>query len=196
MKTKGLRTLLASVAALALVGTGYAAWQFNTVVNNEVSAVGKVTAAIEAESVDVEIDGVDTLYLIMDACKDAGHNHAAGNGIYWAKDAEGKNAVTELTLTGHVNYDANDIVDFSGYVGHFEVTADLSTNSYVTFGSTTNPADVAVTSNYGDCVTTYTLPVPFYVTCPGSVENVNKLTDGLTDLKFTVNFNVKEVTNA
>lgn len=196
MKTKGLRTFLASVAALALVGTGYAAWQFNTVVNTTKDASGLVTAAIEAESVDVKVDGVDTLYLIMDACKDAGHNHAAGNGIYWAKDAEGKNAVTELTLTGHVNYDENDIVDFSGYVGHFEVTTALSTNSYVTFGSSANPADVAVAENNGDCVATYTLPVPSYVTCPGSVANVNKLTDGLTDLKFTVNFNVKEVTNA
>ncbi len=45
--------LVAGVAALALVGTGYAAWQFNTVVDTTKDASGLVTAAIEAKFKDI-----------------------------------------------------------------------------------------------------------------------------------------------
>lgn len=183
--------LVAGVAALALTGTAYAAWQFNTVVDTDKDASGLVTAAIEAK--DVTVSGADTLYLVLDACDNASHNHGVGKGIYWASDAEGNTAVTELTLTGTVNYEANDIVDYSKYVGHFEVTSDLADTTYITFGESTDPADVTVNSVDGDCVATYTLPVPSYKTCPTSVEEVSEMRAELSSFTFTINFNVKEV---
>lgn len=194
MKTKGLRTLLASVAALALVGTGYAAWQFKTVVDTTKDASGLVTAAIEADS--VEVSGADTLYLIFDACAESGHNHAAGNGIYWASDADGKNPVTELTLTGKVNEEDNDIVDFTGYKGKFTISASAIDSTYVSMAAVNAEEIVTVDSVNGDCVYTYTLPEVTYKSCPGSVANVSAMRAEVSDITFTVTFAVDSVVNA
>lgn len=192
MKTKGLRTLLAGFAALALVGTGYAAWTFNSEVNATMNNTSAVTAAIEAKNVTAEHD---ELYLIVDACPATNHKHLAGNGIYWStsKENDPSKKITTVKLTGKVNYAANDIVDFSKYVGHFEVSSTLANTTYVSFGTSAASEDVTVNSVDGDCEYTYTLPTVSYIRCPENVAEVAEMKADLAATTFSVSFNVKNV---
>lgn len=191
MKTRNKLSIFAGIAALALVGTGYAAWQFNTAVDNTITDSAKVFNAIEAKEVQV---GNETIYLIADACAESGHNHKAGAGIYWASDAEGTTKITTVELTGSVNYEANDIQDFSKYIGHFEVSSTATSGTYVVFGDSAASADVTSTAANADVKYTYTLPTVSYATCPESVAGVTALRAELaSDITFTVNFNVKDV---
>lgn len=130
MKTRNKLSILASVAALALVGTGYAAWQFskeNTVdVNGTVNVVGK---ADEVGTLTLK-DGL-TYTLVLDQNEDG--------GVYWA-DNEG----TKLT-------DANIVLEFVGTDRAVNETVTISMESdyasaietYVTFGD--NDADQSFT---------------------------------------------------
>lgn len=188
MKTRNKLSLLAGVAALALVGTGYAAWTFTKEVSSTIDVSGKVTAAIEAKDVTAD---PETFYLIVDACKETTHKHLPGKGIYWAKDAEGKTAVTEITLKGTVNEADNDILDIRGYVGKFVIKADAVATTYVSMAAVNKTETVTVNTKNGDCEYTYTLPEVSFIKCPENVAEVTAMKAELSDITFTVDFNVE-----
>ena len=124
MKLRNKIAIISGSAMLAFAGVGFAAWTFTKTTSDSAALEGKVTAAIEASGLEVTdgTNSVEKLYLICDA--PAGEEGLlAGNGIYWATDAEGNNSITELTLVGSVNEDDNDIADIDAYVGHFASTA-------------------------------------------------------------------------
>lgn len=195
MKTKNKLSLLAGLAVLLTTGMGYAAWTFNAAVNKTAAGTSKVTAAIEANDVTPEYT---QLYLIVDACAETSHKHLPGKGIYWSTSATNdiSKKVETIQLTGTVNYEANDIVDFSKYVGHFEISSNATATDYVSFGESADSQDITVNSVDGDCLCTYTLPTVSYIKCPESFAEVTTMKNQLSDITFTVSFNVKNVVAA
>lgn len=193
-----LRNKLAAITAatmLAFTGIGFAAWTFTNTVNANSTASSGVVAAIEAKQLDVDHNA---LYLICDAPTAGGTNLIAGNDVYWSTENSNdpSKKVTSIQLTGKVNQNNENILDFSGYTGHFDLTFNApSVSTYVTFASAVTSVDVDVNSVNGDCVYNYTLPVPSY-TNPALFTNVAAVTamkDSLTGMSFAFTFNVKAV---
>ena len=198
MKLRNKIAAITAAAMLAFTGVGFAAWTFTTKVNSSASVTTGVTAAIEAKELSVDHNA---LYLICDAPTTGGANLVAGNGIYWSTENSNDvtKKITSLELTGKVTEVDHNILDFSKYVGHFDLTFTAPASStYVTFGSAETSADVTVNSKSGDCVYTYTLPVPSYTDTAlfTNVASVTAMQSSLTGMSFAFTFNVKSVANA
>lgn len=193
MKFRNKMSLIAGVAALALAGTGYAAWTFTKEVSQTVTVSEKVTAAIEAKNVTAD---PSTFYLIVDAPTAGGTNLKPGKGLYWASDAEGETAITTVKLTGKVNEADHDIADIGGYVGKFVITADALSTTYVSMAAVNKTETVTVESKDGDCEYTYTLPTVSYAKVPANVAEVTAMKAELSNVVFTVKFNVENSTAA
>ena len=191
-----LRKKMAAITAaamLAFTGVGFASWAFTKQVSNEAPVTGAVTAAIEAKNVSAD---PDTFYLICDAPScEAGL--VAGNCIYWSDTAENDGSVlSSITLTGTVEQNDEDILDFSKYKGKFEISADAIDTTYVDIAAVNLTTDlITVNSKNGDCEYEYTLPSLSYASVPTSVAQVTAMNNELAALtiKFTVKFNVESV---
>lgn len=201
MKLRNKLALITTTAALAFVGTGFAAWAFTASVNDGADVARKVTAAIEAKQLKVQ-DGsgndIDHLYLICDApTSQAGL--LPGNGIYWSTENSNNHAkkITTVTLVGSVNEDDNDIPDFAKYVGHFASTATAAIDgTYVDIPETVAlNANVESTSRNANVSYVWTLPEPTYDRIPACVADVDALQTEVNaiSLTFSFTFNVKEL---
>ena len=200
MSLRNKLTVITVIAVIAILGVGFAAWTFTNQATDSAVINGKATAAIEANGLRVT-DGagndITTLYLICDA--PAGQEGlVAGNGIYWATDKEGQNAITALTLFGTVNEDDNDIADITTYTGLFTSTATAVVNgTYVNIAATTAlNQEVVSASKNADVQTTFTLPTPSYASVPTTVAEVNALQTEVNALSLTFSFTFKVVSVA
>ena len=103
MKLKNKLALITAVAMLAFGGVGYAAWTFTKVENAQISTIeDKVAVGIELNDGFKLYNAADdaevtALYLICDA-PTAETGILAGDGIYWATDAAGANAITNVYI--------------------------------------------------------------------------------------------------
>ena len=200
MKLKSKITLITLATIIALVGVGYASWTFTNQVSDTAAINGTVTAAIEASNLRVE-DGsgneVTALYLICDAPSGQA-GLVAGNGIYWATDAAGENAITTLTLIGIVNEADNDRVDFTTYTGVFGSTATAAySGTYVNIAATTALDEEEESANKNANVsTTFTLPAVSYKAVPGNVTQVEALQAEVAALTLTFSFTFNVVSVA
>lgn len=194
MKLSTKIAMISSLGALALIGTGFAAWTFTNQVSADVTTEAKVTAAIEAKNVKVKVGSteISKLYLICDAPETAASGRLAGNGIYWSTENSNdvSKKVTALTLVGSVNEDDNDIVDFSTYTGKFTSVATNAVNGTYVDIAATSALDVSVTSTSknADVETTFTLPAPSYDTIPATVAEVNSLEAEVHAISLTFSF--------
>lgn len=200
MKLRNKLAAITAAAMLAFAGAGFAAWTFTKSVNDSASIEGKVTAAIEADGLEIQ-DGsgnqVSALYLICDA-PSGETGLLAGNGIYWSTENSNdySKKIESLTLVGSVNEDDNDILDFSTYVGHFEMTSVAATSgTWVNIAAASLNQDVTSTSKNADVTYVWTLPAPSYAAVPTSVAEVNSLETEVhaLSLTFSFSFNVKSV---
>lgn len=195
MKLRNKLAIITSAATLALVGAGFAAWTFTAeTAPVDVSIAGKATAAIEANDLRVT-DGaghdVTNLYIICDAPTGKA-GVIAGDGIYWAKDAEGDEPISTLTLIGSVTEDDNDIADINTYTGHFAGGALTAINGTYVEVAAASALDVNVVSasKNADVQTTYTLPALSYVEAniPTNVAGVNLLQAEVNAIDVTLSF--------
>ena len=150
MKLKNKLALITAVAMLAFGGVGYAAWTFTNVENAQVATIeDKVAVGIELNggfklyNADDDAE-VTALYLICDA--PSGKDYVlAGDGVYWATDAAGANAIMNVYIKGFLTKNMEDSVkDKTSATVRFTATHNLGENKYVTFGAMTAPADKVV----------------------------------------------------
>ena len=149
MKLKNKLALITAVAMLAFGGVGYAAWTFTNVENAQISTIeDKVAVGIELNDGFKLYNAADdtevtALYLICDAPA-AETGILAGDGIYWATDAAGANAITNVYIKGSLTKNMEDSVkDKTSVTVQFTATHNLS-STYVTFGALTAPANKVV----------------------------------------------------
>ena len=193
MKLRNKIAAITAAAMLAFTGVGFAAWTFTKSESSEVPVTSVVTAAIEAK--EVSADPAE-FFLICDA-PSGQTGLVAGNGIYWSDTATNDGSVlSSITLTGKVNENDEDLLDFSGYKGKFVITADAIDTTYVDMAAVNLTTDlITVNSKNGNCEYVYTLPTLSYAAVPTSVAQVSAMQTELAALtiKFTVTFNVESV---
>ena len=193
MNLKKKMAVITAAAMLALTGVGFASWAFTQQVSEEAPVTGVVTAAIEANNVSAD---PANFYLICDAPSgEAGL--VAGNGIYWSDTAENDGSVlTSINLTGTVNENDENLLDFSKYKGKFVITAEALDTTYVDIAAVNLTTDlITVNSKNGNCEYEYVLPSLSYATVPANVAQVTAMNNELAaaTIKFTVKFNVESV---
>lgn len=195
MNTTKKISLVSTLATASIIGTGYAAWAFQTTVTQDVVMNSTATATIEAREVTVNTSAV---YLICDAPADSADQLADGNGLYWSttndKDACYDNKITTLTLTGKVDENDMNLADINSYTGKFNIKFDAVDTTYIDIAAVdfTTTVDVAVKD--ADCTYTYTLPSLTYAAVPTNASEVAEMENelaALTSMKFTVTFSVE-----
>ena len=201
MKLRNKLAAITTAAMLAFAGVGYAAWTFTAQRNAEVATIeDRVAVGIELTddfalynaSGDAE---VTALYLICDA--PAGEAGVLdGDGVYWATDAAGANAITNVYIKGTITKDAEDGVKDNKSTVEVAFTAshNLASNSYVSFGAMTAPANVTgISTADGTTVqsASFALPAVAYISVPTSVAQLTAMDTALgtalagTALSFT-----------
>lgn len=150
MKLKNKLSLITAVAMLTFCGVGYAAWTFTNIENAQVATIeDKVAVGIELNdgfklyNADDDAE-VTALYLICDAPSNKDYV-LAGNGVYWATDAAGTNAITNVYIKGSLTKNMEDnIKDKTSVTVQFTATHNLGENDYVTFGAMTSSANKVI----------------------------------------------------
>lgn len=151
MKTQNKIKTILSVACLALIGTGYALWEFSK--DATVDATSNVVITDSSESGSLSVDK-DTIYLILDQ-----------EYVGWSTSNSIDDAITSLALTylgaeangtsSNTGWEIDETVTFS-----CDITNDLS--SYITIGN--GEFDDNNVAYSGDAVTVnYTLPTISWV---------------------------------
>lgn len=195
MKLRNKLAAIMAAAMLAFTGVGFAAWTFTQVRNAEVATIeDKVAVGIELNdnfklfnaADDSEVTG---LYLICDAPA-AESGILAGDGIYWATDAAGANAISNVYIKGSLTKNMEDSVkDKTSVTVQFTASHNLS-SSYVTFGSLTAPANKVVDNidaagNFDVQSVSFALPTVAYTQAniPHSISELTAMNTALaTDL--------------
>jgi len=192
MKLRNKLAAIMAAAMLAFAGVGFAAWTFTNVENAQVSTVeDKVAVGIELNdgfklynaADDAE---VNTLYLICDA-PTSEDGVLAGSGVYWATDAAGADAITNVYIKGSLTKDMEDsIKDKTSVIVQFTASHNLATNDYVTFGAMTAPAnkvveDITAAGSYNVQSVSFALPSVEYVTAkiPHSIAELTAMNTAL-----------------
>lgn len=174
MKLRNKLALIMVAAMLCFVGVGFAAWTFMNVENAQVSTVqDRVAVGIELNDTFVLYDAatdapVTALYLICDA--PSGETGILnGDGVYWATDEAGTNAITNVYIKGSLAKNMEDgIKDKTSVTVQFTASHNLATNDYVTFGTITAPANkivenITASGNYDVQSVPFALPTVTYV---------------------------------
>ena len=187
MTLKNKISAITAAAMLAFTGVGFAAWTFT---NEQSASISTITSKV---SVGIELnDGftlhnasgnaeVTSLYLICDA--PAGQSGVlAGNGVYWATDAAGANAITNVYMKGTLKKVAEDgILDKATVTVSFAASHNL-TSTYITFGTfgaITDVSDISTEDNTPVQSGNIALPTLSYSSVPTS-------TSELTTMRTTV----------
>lgn len=170
MKLRFKLMVITLLAMLAFVGVGFASWTFTNSVSTSKAAEKEVAVAVEMDrtfGLEAYADAehtivVNTLYLICDAPTAGTEDYLAGAGVYWAYDAAGLHAITNLYILGELEYNAEDgVKPLSSVTVTFTVTNTLAANDYVTFNSTATVGSNVVISSISDgAEVAYTLPLP------------------------------------
>lgn len=150
MKLKNKLSLITTVAMLAFCGVGYAAWTFTNIENAQVATIeDKVAVGIELNdgfklyNADDDAE-VTALYLICDAPSNKDYV-LAGNGVYWATDAAGTDAITNVYIKGSLTKNMEDnIKDKTSVTVQFTATHNLGENDYITFGAMTSSTNKVI----------------------------------------------------
>lgn len=154
MKLRNKLALITTTAALAFVGTGFAAWAFTTPRTVDANITDKVAVGVELTEGYKLYNATNNaeiaaLYLICDAPKEAAVASAAkvlpGAGIYWAYDEAGNNAVTDVYMKGKLTRAPEDGVrDITTVNVSFAAEKVHLASSYITFGDMAAIADTPV----------------------------------------------------
>lgn len=189
MKLRNKMAAITAAAMLAFAGAGYAAWTFTTErTAQEVSVIDKVAVGIELNDDYKLYNAADnaeiaTLYLICDA--PAGKAGILdGDGVYWAYDAAGANAVSSVYIKGSLAKDVEDNVkdNITTVTVSFEASHDFESD-YITFGSFAAIADkdVTVANNAEVKSANFALPTLAYkdATLPQSIAELTAMNTAL-----------------
>ena len=149
MKTTNKITLVSLIGGVALIGSAFAAWQFNA--STSTSAISNVE--ITKETSVGHLADVATFYLTLDQ-----------KGAYWTNvsydnseaNIENNTIVTSFAVTYNGSEESNDVSDVTLEVTY---TVDSEIEEYVTF---TGGELVNVTSNNNVKSATYNLPTLAY----------------------------------
>ena len=170
MKLRIKLFMITMLAMLAFIGIGFASWTFkNSVETSNISVTDKVAVAVEMDETfglhayaeDTYTTEVTALYLICDAPTAATSDYLAGAGVYWAYDAAGEHAVTNLYLKGQLEYNAEDgVLPLTSVTVTFTITNTIALDKYVTIGTTAASADVTINPVADGAVVAYTLALP------------------------------------
>ena len=191
MKLMRKLTTITLLAILSFIGVGFAAWTFTAERSTEVTGItDKVAVGIELtddfELYNASDDSLITaLYLICDAPSSTTAGIlGTGNGVYWATDADGENAVTSVYLKGTITKNDEDGVwdNKATVTVSFTATHDLAENSYVSFGSFASIANTTgVSTDDGTDVQSanFNLPTVSYKSVPTSVEALSAMNTAL-----------------
>ena len=158
MKTSNKITLVSVAGGLALVGTAFAAWQFNSTVTKTSASNVEITKKTSSGS----IADVATIYLTLDQ-----------KGAYWTsvsyndseEDIDANDIVTSFNFVYTGSSDANDVSDVTLTV---DFVADEGIATYVNFtgGELTN-----VTSENNVKQGVYNLPELSYTSAKPSTSS-------------------------
>ena len=202
MKLRNKIAAITAAAMLAFTGVGFAAWTFTAQREAEVATIeDRVAVGIELTdnfklynaSGDAE---VTALYLICDAPTGV-TGVLDGAGVYWATDAAGANAITNVYLKGTITKVAEDgVLDNKATVEvQFTTSHDLAANTYVSFGAMTAPANLTNVSTADGTVVqsaSFALPAVAYTSVPTSTAELTQMNTALgtalsgKKLSFTV----------
>lgn len=189
MKLRNKLAAIMATAMLAFAGVGYAAWTFTAQREAEVATVeDRVSVGIELTNnfklYNADDDSeVTALYLICDA--PAGQTGVLdGAGIYWATDAAGSNAISDVYLKGTITKENEDgILDNKATVTvQFGASDNLETNAWVSFGNMDAPANLENVSTANGTVVKsadFALPAVAYATVPTSVSELTTMNTAL-----------------
>ena len=192
MKLRNKLAAIAAAAMLAFTGVGFAAWTFTKSVDADVTVTDKVAVGIELTD-DLALHNasgdaqVTALYLICDA--PAGNSNVlAGAGVYWATDAAGANAITNVYLKGTVTKDNEDgVLDNKATVTiAFEADYSALSSTYIDFGAAPAISDVSNVSTVNGTEYqsgNFALPSVDYLIVPTSISELTDMNTALaTDL--------------
>ena len=174
MKTSSKITVIASLAALALVGSAFAAWQFNKAATKTVESNVAIT---KDDSVGEITLSKETFYLTLDqdvlAWTESDHTDDVG-AI--------EDTLTSIKVTYTGSSKANDVSDVT-LTASF--TADTAFASYVsiTGGSLAEPT---ATGNKKEA--DYTLPTLAWTAQPTTQAQFNAMKEALAGKKVTFTF--------
>ena len=194
MSLKTTIVIIALIAIVSLVGVGFATWTFTEPANSvDIDNVtGKVAAAIKAESVEVtKLDGTTAVTALYIICKSQSEG-----GVFWSTTADGSDKITQIKLTGSVEEEDNDFLDFSTYTGTFTISCDGATGGdWLEVAAINENHDVPSSGKNTDVFYTYTLPGLSYAAVPSGVDEVAALRSEVNafDLTITFGFYVKDV---
>ena len=188
MSLKSAIVIITLVTIVSLVGVGFATWTFDTTKADTADYTGKVTAAIEANGLEVKdsagTNDVSNLYIICDA--------QSGKGIYWSTNADGSgDPITQLKLVGSVTVDDNDIVDYTAYKGTFTCTSAAVTGTWISIAAVTLNEEVTSTGTHSNITYNFTLPALSYVAVPNSIAQVDEMEEEANAISITLTFNFK-----
>lgn len=185
MKNTTKISLISMLSAIALIGTGYAAWTFA----GKATTTAGMTANVTSKS---EIDGKltadpESFYLVVDQDY-VGWGKTNKDDYAAAGDADALSNIT-LTYTFDMSV-ADEMKDYSGIVvsgGEFTASADITT--YFDVAST--PLTDTVLSDTG--IISYTLPVFTWKADmkPTTSAEYDTMKAALSDETFSFNFTAK-----
>ena len=175
MKLRNKLIAITVIAMLAFIGIGFAAWTFTGVQEVEVAAGNiqdKVAVGIELNdgfklyNADDDTE-VTALYLICDApTVGVAGKYLAGQGVYWATDAAGANAITDVYIKGTLaKADEDAVLDKATVDVAFTATKSI-TSTYIQFGAFSaiaNTTGIAVANNAVVQSADFALPAVSYV---------------------------------
>ena len=176
MKTSNKISIIATVGALALVGTAFAAWQFNK--SAEKASTSNVTITKDASIGEITLDP-ETFYLTLDqdtlgwTLSDHTNKEEAVEDVF---------DTVKVTYTGSAK--SNDVSDVTLDVT-FTVDSAISTYVSVTGGSLGTP-----TASGNKKEANYTLPTLAWVEGkkPTTQAKFDAMTDALAGAKVTFTF--------
>lgn len=174
MKTSNKISIIATVGALALVGTAFAAWQFNAAANK--NATSNVAITKDSSTGVITLDH-ETFYLTLD--QDV---LAWTTGNHDDKDEAINDTITKLAVTYTGSAKSKDVSDVT-LTASF--SADDAFASYVSItggglGTETNTENVKKAD--------YTLPTLAWVAKPTTQATFNTMKTALAGAKVTFTF--------
>jgi len=174
MKISSKISIVATMGALALVGTAFAAWQFN-------SNVDKVANANVAITKDASVGEItlsqETFYLTLDQ-----------DFLGWtvSDHTNDEEAVTDGLTSFTVTYTGSEAAgDVSDVTLTAECNVDSAFDSYISF---TGGALGTPTESANNKVATYTLPTVTWVDKPSTQAEFNAMKSALEGAKVTFRY--------
>ena len=174
MKTSSKISIIAGAATLALVGTAFAAWEFNKSVEETINSNVAITKDASVGTITIT---PNTFYLTLD--QDV---LAFTSSDHTDSDATVSDQLTEVEFKYTGSAKSNDVSDVTLTVTY---VADAALLTYVSFtdGSLGTPTVAANVKT-----ATYTLPTVSWVAKPTTQADFNTMKTALNGAKITFTF--------